>query len=150
MANTYSSLHYHLVFSAKNRVAHLAPGIEQRVWAYIGGVARKHKMTALQVGGFDDHVHALVMAPPTLSPSQIAQCLKGDSSKWIHETLPELRNFAWQEGYAAFSVSKSNLESVVGYILKQREHHQQRTFQEEYLEFLQAHGIEYDELYVWG
>jgi len=150
MANTYSSLHYHLVFSTKNRVAYLTPDIEQRVWAYIGGVARKHKLNALQVGGFDDHIHALVMAPPILSPSQIAQYLKGDSSKWIHETFPELRDFAWQEGYGAFTVSKSNLESVIGYIEKQREHHQQRTFQEEYLDFLQKHGIEYDERYVWG
>ncbi len=150
MANTYSSIHYHLVFSTKNHVAYLTPDIEQRVWAYIGGVARKHKMTALQVGGFDDHIHALVMAPPILSPSQIAQYLKGDSSKWIHETFPELRDFAWQEGYGAFTVSKSNLESVVSYIQKQREHHQQRSFQEEYLDFLQKHGIEYDERYVWG
>jgi REP-associated tyrosine transposase len=150
MANTYSSIHYHLVFSTKNHVAYLTPDIEQRVWAYIGGVARKHKMIALQVGGFDDHIHALVMAPPILSPSQVAQYLKGDSSKWIHETFPELRDFAWQEGYGAFTVSKSNLESVVSYIQKQREHHQQRTFQEEYLDFLQKHGIEYDERYVWG
>ncbi len=128
MANTYTSLHYHVVFSTKNRVAHIKPEIEQRVWAYIGGIARKHKMTALQVGGVDDHIHALVMAPPTLSPSQIAQYLKGDSSKWIHETFPELRDFAWQEGYGAFTVSKSNLESVVSYIQKQREHHQKQTF----------------------
>lgn len=150
MANTYSSLHYHLVFSTKNRVPYLTHDIEQRVWAYIGGVARKHKMTALQVGGFDDHIHALVMAPPILSPSQIAQCLKGDSSKWIHETFPELRDFAWQEGYGGFTVSKSNLESVVSYIQKQREHHRQRSFQEEYLDFVQKHGIEYDERYLWG
>ncbi|MBI3757684.1 MAG: IS200/IS605 family transposase [Deltaproteobacteria bacterium] len=150
MANTYTSLHYHMVFSTKNRVGHITPEIEQRVWAYIGGVARHHKMTALQVGGVDDHVHALVMAPATLSPSQIAQYLKGDSSKWIHETFQELRDFAWQEGYGVFTVSKSNLESVVSYIQKQREYHQQRTFQEEYLDFLQKHGIEYDERYVWG
>jgi len=150
MANTYSSLHYHVVFSTKNCVAYIKPEIESRVWAYIGGVARAHKMTALQAGGVEDHIHALVMAPPVFSPSQIAQYLKGDSSKWIHETFPELRDFAWQEGYGAFTVSKSNLESVIGYIQKQREHHQQRTFQEEYLDFLQKHGIEYDERYVWG
>ena len=90
------------------------------------------------------------MAPPVIAPSQIAQYLKGDSSKWIHETFPELRDFAWQEGYGAFTVSKSNLESVVAYIQKQREHHQKQTFQEEYLEFLQKHGVEYDERYVWG
>ena len=150
MANTYTSLHYHLVFSTKNRVAHLTPDIEQRVWAYIGGVARKHKMTALQIGGFDDHIHALVMAPPILAPSQIAQYLKGDSSKWIHETFANLHDFAWQEGYGAFTVSKPNLEAVIGYIQKQREHHQQESFQEEYRKFLQRHGIDYDERYVWG
>lgn len=150
MANTYASLHCHMVFSTKNRIGHLTPDIEQRVWAYIGGVARKHKMTALQVGGFDDHIHVLVMAPPTLSPSQIAQYLKGDSSKWIHETFPELHGFAWQEGYGAFSVSQSNLAVVVSYIQRQREHHQQQTFQEEYLEFLQKHGVTYDERYLWG
>ncbi|HMV51694.1 MAG TPA: IS200/IS605 family transposase [Blastocatellia bacterium] len=150
MANTYTSLHYHLVFSTKNRVAGLKPEIENRVWAYLGGVARKHKMTALQIGGCDDHIHALVMASPVMSPSQIAQYLKGDSSRWIHETFPELREFAWQEGYGAFSVSKSNLPSVVAYIQSQRTHHQQKSFQEEYLEFLQKHGVEYDERYVWG
>ena len=150
MANTYTSLHYHLIFSTKNRVAHLTPEIEQRVWGYIGGVARHHKMTALQIGGFDDHIHALVMAPPTIAPSQIAQYLKGDSSKWIHETFPHLREFVWQEGYGAFTVSKSNLEAVGGYIQKQREHHHQRGFQEEYRDFLRKHGIEYEERYVWG
>lgn len=150
MANTYAALHYHLIFSTKNRGAHLTPEIEQRVWAYIGGVARKHKLTALQIGGFDDHIHALVMAPPTLSPSQIAQYLKGDSSKWIHDTFPQLRDFAWQEGYGAFTVSQSNVPAVVKYIQNQRAHHQQRSFQEEYLEFLQKHGVDYDERYVWG
>lgn len=107
-------------------------------------------MAALQIGGCDDHIHALVMAPPVIAPSQIAQSLKGDSSKWIHETFPELRDFAWQEGYGAFTVSKSNLESVVAYIQSQRAHHRKIGFQEEYLEFLQKHGVEYDERYVWG
>ena len=150
MANTYAALHYHIVFSTKNRVPYLTPDIEQRVWAYIGGVARKHQMTALQIGGFDDHIHVQIIAPATVAPSQIAQYLKGDSSKWIHETFPALHDFAWQEGYAAFTVSKSKLESVVDYIKKQREHHQQRSFQEEYLDFLRKHGVEYDERYVWG
>jgi putative transposase len=72
MANTYSNLFYHLVFSTKNREDFISPGIENRVWAYIGGVARKHKMTALQVGGTDNHIHVLVLAPPTIAPSKIA------------------------------------------------------------------------------
>ena len=150
MANTYTSLHYHLVFSTKNRIEWITPDIEKRVWAYIGGIARKHKMTALQVGGVDDHIHALVMSPPTLSPSQMAQYLKGESSKWIHETFPALQDFVWQEGYGAFSVSKSNLEAVVRYIQQQREHHQKQSFQEEYRGLLLKHGIDYDERYVWG
>ena len=150
MANTYTSLHYHIVFSTKNRVPSINQEIEQRVRAYLGGVARKHGMTALQVGGTEDHIHVLVMTQPKLSPSQVAQFLKGDSSRWIHEEIPALRDFAWQDGYGAFTVSKSNLPEVVRYIQRQREHHRKKSFQEEYLEFLQKHGIQYDERYVWG
>ena len=149
MANTYTALYYHVVFSTKNRVAYIKPEIESRVWAYIGGVARKHKLTALQVGGIEDHIHALVMAPAAFSPSQIAQYLKGDSSKWIHEEFPELRGFAWQDGYGAFTVSKSTLTDVIRYIENQREHHKTQTFEEEYLSLLKLHGIEYDERYVF-
>ncbi len=150
MSNTYTALHYHLVFSTKNRVPYLTQDIEQRVWAYIGGVARGHSLMALQIGGFDDHIHALLTALPTLAPSKIAQYLKGNSSKWIHETFPELQDFAWQEGYGAFTISKSGLDAAARYIQGQRAHHQQQSFQDEYREFLQKHGIEYDERHLWG
>jgi putative transposase len=150
MANTYTSLHYHIIFSTKNRERWIASGIEQRVWEYLGGIARKHKATALQIGGTADHVHALVLAPATLSPSQIAQFLKGDSSKWIHVEVGGMRGFAWQDGYGAFTVSKSQLPDVIRYIQNQREHHRNRTFQEEYLRLLHIHGIQYDERYLWG
>ena len=129
---------------------YIKPAIEQRVWEYLGGVARHHKLTALQIGGFDDHIHALILAPPTIAPSQIAQYLKADSSKWIHETFPELSIFAWQEGFGAFTVSKSGLEPVIRYIQNQRAHHQQCDFQAEYLDFLQRHEVDYDERYLWG
>ena len=103
MANTYTALYDHIVFSTKNRIPYLKPQIEARVWAYIGGVARVHKMVALQIGGVEDHIHVLVKAPPNVPMSQIAQFLKGDSSKWIHQTFPELRVFAWQDGsYRSF------------------------------------------------
>ena len=107
MANTYTSFHYHFTFSTKNREPWIVPKIENRVWAYIGGVARKHKMTAVQIGGVEDHIRALVLAPPTIAPNQIAQYLKGDSSKWIHEEFPKMRSFEWQDGYGGFTVSKS-------------------------------------------
>ncbi len=150
MANTYTALFYHVVFSTKNRVSYIEPEHERRVWSYIGGVARKHGLTALRVGGVEDHVHALVMSPPTFAPSEIAKFLKGDSSKWVHEEFPNWRGFAWQDGYGAFTVSKSNIASVVSYIENQREHHRMKTFQEEYIEFLRKHEIDYDERYVWG
>ncbi len=150
MANTYTCLHYHVIFSTKNREPWLLAEIEQRVWQFIGGIARKHRMIALQVGGFADHIHALVTAPPTIAPFQIAQYLKGHSSKWIREEFSMLPNFGWQDGYAAFTVSKSNIPGVIKYIQNQREHHRKRTFQDEYVEFLQANGIEYDKRYLWG
>jgi REP element-mobilizing transposase RayT len=143
LANTYTSLHYHIIFSTKNREPWLTTDIEQRIWAFIGGIARAHKMTALQVGGIEDHVHTLVTAPAIIAPAQIAQYLKGDSSKWIHEEFRSLRNFGWQGGYGGFTVSKSNIPDVVKYIQNQREHHRRRTF-------LIKNGIEYDNRYLWG
>src|SRR5688572_9367263 len=150
MANTYSSLHYHIIFSTKNRVNWIKSEFEPRIWPYLGGISRKHKMTALQVGGCEDHIHALIQAPPVYSPSQIAQYLKGDSSKWIHEEFSTMRDFGWQDGYGAFTVSKRDLPDVIRYIKNQHEHHRRKTFQEEYLEFLKEYGIEYDERNLWG
>ena len=90
------------------------------------------------------------MAPPTIAPFEIAKYPKGELSLWIHEEFPWLRRFNWQEGYAAFTVSKSNIPDVVRYIKNQREHHRKRTFQDEYRELLRLNGIEYDERYIWG
>ncbi|HEX3253446.1 MAG TPA: IS200/IS605 family transposase [Pyrinomonadaceae bacterium] len=150
MANTYTSLHYHVVFSTTNRYPWLTLEIEQRVWSFIGGIAKEHKMTALQVGGVEDHIYALVTAPPTLAPSDIAKHLKGESSLWVHREFSGLKRFSWQDGYAAFTVSKSNLPRVVRYIKNQRAHHRKKTFREEYLALLTMNGVDYDERYVWG
>lgn len=150
MANTFSQIYLHIVFSTKNRVDWIDPQIEDRVWAYIGGIARKHKMTAIQVGGIDNHIHALTGIPTIISPSQAAKYLKGDSSMWIHNEFQEMSNFAWQDGYGAFSVSRSEIPRVVEYIKNQREHHQERTFEEEFETLLKLHGIEYDERYLFG
>ncbi len=150
MANTYSSLHYHIIFSTKNREPWIIADIEERIWKFMGGIARKHGLIALQIGGIEDHIHALTTSPPTLAPAQIAQILKGESSKWIHQEFQRLKQFSWQDGYAAFTVSTSNLPQVVAYIQNQREHHRRKTFQEEYVEFLRASGVDYDERYLWG
>jgi putative transposase len=150
MANTYSSLYYHVVFSTKCREPWIRRDIEDRVWQLVGGIARRHEMLALKVGGIEDHLHSLIWAPPKFAPSQIAQILKGESSKWIHEVFSRLKSFAWQDGYGAFSVSKSDIPEVIAYIENQREHHRKMTFQEEYREFLRREGIDYDERFLWG
>jgi putative transposase len=149
MANTYSQLFYHLIFSTKSRLKFIDQQIETRVWAYIGGVARKHDLTALQVGGIEDHIHSLVMAKPVIAPFKIPQWLKGDSSKWIHVEFPTMSKFKWQDGYGIFSVSKSQVPEVIKYIENQREHHSNQTFEEEYVSLLKLHGIDYDERYVF-
>jgi putative transposase len=149
MANTFSNLFYHIVFSTKNRENFISSDMESRVWAYIGGVARKHKLTALQIGGTDNHIHGLIMAPPRVAPSSIAQWIKGDSSNWIHTEFPNIRGFAWQDGYGIFSVSKSNTQRVIEYIRNQREHHINQSFEDEFIELLTRHEIDYDERYVF-
>lgn len=150
MANTYTSLHYHIVFSTKNREPWFTPENEQRIWEYIGGIARDNGMKALKVGGYNDHIHALVSIPPTIAVSKAVQFLKGGSSRWIHETFRDMAAFGWQDGYGAFAVGLSQMPDTVRYIEGQREHHRVKTFQEEYLVFLDKHGVEYDERYLWG
>jgi putative transposase len=150
MANTYTSLHYHIVFSTKNRELWIKPAFEERIWAYLGGIAKTNGMTPLQIGGIEDHVHVLLGAPAVLALAKMVQLLKGASSGWIKETFPPMKGFAWQDGYGAFTVSRSNVPSVSEYIQGQRAHHRTKTFQEEYRDFLQRHGIEIDERYVWG
>jgi putative transposase len=149
MANTYSNLFYHIVFSTKGRADLIHPDIEQRVHAYLGGIARKHGTAAVQVGGIENHIHALMMAKPIHSPSQIAQWLKGESSKWIHATFSELDTFGWQDGFGVFTVSKSNVPDVVEYIKDQRVHHAKQSFEDEYISMLKLNGIDYDERYVF-
>jgi putative transposase len=96
MANTYTSLHFHFIFSTKNRERWIRADAEARIWKYLGGIARQNRMKALRIGGVDDHVHLVVGLPPTLAVSKALQLLKGGSSKWIHETFPDLGAFEWQ------------------------------------------------------
>ena len=149
MANTYSNLFYHIVFSTKGRFSFIDRQIEERIWAYIGGIARKREMTALQVGGIENHIHVLVLAKPVVAPSQIAQWLKGESSKWIHDEFPHLSKFGWQDGYGVFTVSQSQVPDVIEYIRNQRKHHQDQSFEEEYVSLLKLNGVDYDKRYVF-
>ena len=150
MANTYTALHYHVIFSTKNRERWITSDIEPRIWGYLGGIARENRIVPLTIGGVEDHVHLVLNLPPLLSISKALQLLKGGSSKWIHDTFPALRGFGWQDGYGAFTVSKSNLVEVIKYVADQQGHHRHKTFQEEFRAFLDRHNVEYDERYLWG
>lgn len=143
--HSFNSCLMHCVFSAKERRPFLTAAIRARLWPYLGGIARENGMKALAIGGVADHVHLLLSLPATLSVSKAMQLLKGNSSKWLRETFPELRqqDFAWQEGFGAFSIGVSGVEDTKHYIQTQEEHHRQRSFREELEIFLKKHGCEY-------
>ena len=143
--HSFTSCHVHLVFSTKERRKLITQDLQERLWPYLGGIARENKMKALCVGGVEDHIHILLSLPSTLAISKAVQLLKGNSSKWIHETSPAQHAFAWQEGYCAFSIGVSGVDDTIKYIQSQPEHHQTRTFKEELVAFLRKHGLEYDE-----
>jgi len=149
MANTFTSLRYHVAFSTKQRKRWISPEIEERVWSYLAGIVKQHGMQPLTIGGVEDHVHLLLGIPPTLAVSDSVRQIKAGSSKWIRETFPEIVGFTWQDGYGAFTVGRSQIDATVDYIRGQREHHRVKTFEEEYVAFLKAHDIQFDPRYVF-
>jgi REP element-mobilizing transposase RayT len=150
MSHTYSSTRIHVVFSTKERQKRLRAELQPKLWAYIAGIARNHKFEAIKIGGVEDHCHALILLPPAMPLSKAVQTLKGCSSKWLNDTGVAGNNFAWQEGYGAFSVSASQTASVIEYIANQGAHHAKRDYEEEFLELLKRHGISYDPVHVLG
>ena len=149
MANTYTNLHYHVIFSTKNREPWIRQEFETRIWEYIGGIARDIHAKPIQIGGTDDHLHILLGLPPSISVSEALKKLKGGSSGWIKENFAGCRGFSWQDGYGGFTVSQSQVQEVTNYIATQREHHRFKSYQEEYLAFLDKNGIAYDKKYLW-
>ena len=145
--HSFISCHLHVVFSSKDRRKLITPDLQKRLWPYLGGIARECKMKAME--GVEDHVHMLLSLPATLAISKTVQLLKGNSSKWIHDTFPEHHGFGWQEGYGAFSIGVSGIADTVAYIRNQAEHHRAKTFQEEFVAFLKKHDMEYDEATLW-
>jgi REP element-mobilizing transposase RayT len=148
--HSYSNTLVHCVFSTKDRRKLLTPEILARLFPYLSGIARKNGMTALAVGGVEDHVHLLLSLPTMLPVAKAIQLVKGGSSKWLRETFPELAQFAWQAGYGAFSIGIAQVERTRRYIEGQADHHRETSFETEFIQFLKTHGIEYDPRYVWG
>ena len=148
MPSTHLSLHYHLVFSTKNREPLLNHESCAHIHSYLGGIIRGMNGVAHAIGGVADHVHLLVGLRATHCLADVMRELKSDSSRWVHDEFG-LRNFAWQEGYGAFTVSAPDLERVRNYVLRQEEHHREKGFQEEYVEMLKRGLVEYEDRYLW-
>ncbi|MCM2358158.1 MAG: IS200/IS605 family transposase [Geobacteraceae bacterium] len=148
MPSTHLSLHYHVVFSTKERHPFISHEWQERLHAYLGGIIRDLGGVPECVGGITDHIHLLIGLKATHRLCDVLRDIKVSSSRWVHEAM-DLREFAWQDGYGAFTVSENRREAIKLYILNQETHHRTRSFQDEYLAFLRQAGVEFDERYLW-
>ena len=148
MPSTHLSLHFHIIFTPKHRRPDISAQWRARLHAFLGGTVRRLDGIPEAVGGTADHVHLLLGLRATQNVADVLRELKSASSRWIHATVGA-REFAWQDGYGAFTVSASKLAVVKRYIERQEEHHRRRTFQEEYVDFLKESGVEFDARYLW-
>ena len=149
MAGKYLSLLVHFTWSTAGREPWLETDMRDDLYSYIGGIMKNKNAKLISAGGMFDHIHLYASMPSTISVADFVNAVKSNSSRWIHEFSARLRGFAWQEGYGAFSVSKSEEARVIRYISNQEEHHRKRTFKEELIGLLDKHGIEYDKRYIW-
>ena len=149
MPGTYSQLLLHIVTSTKGRTPWISPAVAERLYPCIGGIVRAEKGVLYEIGGIEDHVHMDLRWRPDGAVSDLMRKVKAGSSTWMHATFPELAAFAWQEGYSAFSVSKSQEDALKRYIVGQTEHHKTEDFKSELLRTFRAHGVEFDERYVF-
>ncbi len=148
MAGTFSRLLYHIVFSTKKRVPFIDSDLRAELYPYMGGIIRQQGGWLLALGGMPDHVHILARLKPVMAISDLVREVKAGSSKWVHERDKALPDFAWQTGYAVFSVSESNEGVVRRYVQNQENHHRKSTFEEELIALLTKHGIEFDPAYL--
>ncbi|MGA9258347.1 MAG: IS200/IS605 family transposase [Candidatus Sulfotelmatobacter sp.] len=148
MSHTYVSELIHCVFSTKQRRNLISPEVQPQLWSFLGGIARKNGFKALMVGGTENHVHILLSLPATLTLAKAMQLVKGASSHWMNEKFKS--EFAWQEGYGAFTLGISQKKDTIAYIRSQAEHHYKHNYEEEFLAFLKKNGVEYDPKHVWG
>ena len=148
MSNSYTNLLFHIVYSTKYRKPLIEPAWQDDLYGYMGGIIREQNGILLAAGGMPDHVHLLAKLPPTVAVSTMLRLVKANSSKWANER-EDVQYFEWQAGYAAFSVSESQVDRVRDYIHHQAEHHRALPFKNEYLGLLRKHSIEFDERYVF-
>ncbi len=149
MTHTYYKLHYHLVWSTKERQNLILPSFQKRLYEYICGMFKAKQSHVLEIGGISDHIHILVEIPPRLAISELIRYVKVGSSKWLHQSIAEAERFEWQEGYGAFTVSSPRNINVIKYIQKQDAHHKKHSFKEEFIGLLNQYGVSFDPQYLW-
>jgi putative transposase len=149
MANTYTQIHIQFVFAVKYRNGLIHASFKEELYQYISGIIKANNHKLLSINGMPYHLHIFIGMRPTQSISDLLQDIKGSSSKWINEKKFLKVKFEWQEGYGAFSYSKSHVENVIEYIQNQENHHKKESFRDEYLKFLKVFEIEYDERYIF-
>jgi REP element-mobilizing transposase RayT len=149
MPQSLARLYVHLIFSTKHRERVLSREISSNLHAYLGGILRDLECLPVEINTEPDHAHLLFQLARTVTVANVVGQVKQGSTLWLQEQHASLRQFHWQNGYGAFSVSQSNVDEVRQYIRSQEEHHRVRTFQEEFRLFLERHGVDYDERYVW-
>lgn len=149
MPQSLAQILVHLVFSTKNREPLLGDDIRDELHAYVGGVVRGLSGTVLIAGSVADHIHLLIVHPRTCTPADLVVAIKAGSSRWLKSKGDRYRNFHWQAGYGAFSISPSHRSALERYLATQADHHRTVTFQEEFRTLLQKNGIECDERYLW-
>ena len=148
MSQSFTNLIYHIIFSTKDRRPLITPVYEPRLYEYMGGIIKGTGGIPLGINGAEDHVHLLAKLRPDKSLSDVLRDLKSNATGWMHDIFPELRYFSWQRGYAAFTVSQSHVEDVRRYLQRQKEHHLKISFRDEFIRFLEANEIEFDERYI--
>jgi putative transposase len=149
MSQTHVCLLVHLVFSTKHRADLITPEVAPHLFGYMSGILNNHESRALATGGTANHVHLLVSLSKNYALSSVVRELKKASSLWVKGSGAGHRNFAWQDGYGAFSVGRSSVAAVRRYIANQEEHHRRRTFEAEFVTLLEKYGVEFDERYLW-
>lgn len=149
MAKTYTQIHIHFVFAVKHRNAVIQPSWKKELYKYITGIIQNNNHKLLAINGVSDHIHILIGIRPAQSISELMKIVKQNSSKWINENKLTETHFEWQEGYGAFSYSKSQIKAVVNYIENQELHHKKKTFRDEYKNFLEKFEIDYDEKFIF-
>jgi REP element-mobilizing transposase RayT len=149
MANTFTQIYIHFVFSVKGRQNLIQKSWKDELHKYICGIVDGKDQKVYAIGGMADHIHLLVSIKPTIAISDLVRYIKANSSKWINEKKFVIDKFQWQEGFGAFSYAQSQLDNVIAYINNQEQHHKEKTFKDEYIELLQKFNIGYDEKYLF-